>query len=362
MTDKPVIIVALDSFKGCLASQEACSAATLGAEAAGCVARCFAVSDGGEGWLDAWHSAAGGRMEYCMATDPLGRKIKARYLLLDDGTAVLESALTCGLGLLAHDELAPLSATSYGLGLQVAHCAKHGARHIIVGLGGTCTSDAGSGMLAALEREAGAAFPLRDGQPLAKVRFTVATDVANPLLGPSGAARVFAPQKGATESDAEQLELHAAAMAQRYAALCGRDRSTDAGAGAAGGLGYAFMQLLGAECRSGAKLLLDRAGFDDALRGASLVITGEGSADRQTLMGKLPAHVMRRAKDAGVPTVIIAGKVEDREALLEAGFQDARTINRTDTKNPMDPHTARQNIAATVQANLTRWLANNKNY
>ena len=161
---------------------------------------------------------------------------------------------------------------------------------------------------------------------LGECRFTLASDVTNPLCGENGAAYVYAPQKGATPEMVEQLDRRARLFAGKSALHFGFDKSNEPGAGAAGGLGYAFMQYLGAEMKSGADLLLDLAGFNEKIKDADLIITGEGSADRQTLMGKLPERVLKCGKESGVPVGLVAGVVEDKEVLLSAGFSFVKSI------------------------------------
>ena len=186
---------------------------------------------------------------------------------------------------------------------------------------------------------------------LGQCRFTIACDVRNPLYGPEGAACVYGPQKGATPDDVDLLDGRARRFAGFSARHFGFDRSCEPGAGAAGGLGYAFMQYLGATVRGGADLMLDMAGFDGMLHDATCVITGEGRADRQTLMGKLPGSVLSRARAAGVPVWLIAGSVADVSCLLEAGFArvEAVTPADMDTAYAMRPDTARENIKETIK-------------
>ena len=161
---------------------------------------------------------------------------------------------------------------------------------------------------------------------LDECRFTLACDVDNPLCGENGAAHVYGPQKGATPEMVAQLDRRARLFAEKSAQHFGFDRSAEPGAGAAGGLGYAFMQYLGAEMKSGADLLLDIIGFDEKIKGADLIITGEGGADRQTLMGKLPQRILMRGQQTGVPVGLVAGSVSDRELLLKAGFAFVESI------------------------------------
>lgn len=310
------VILAIDSFKGCLRSVEANRAAAEGVRSACPDAEIVEVpvSDGGEGFLEAFHAAIGGRFVTVPVMDPLMRSISARYLLKGQ-TAVLEVAEAIGLSLLSPEERNPMSASSYGVGQLVTDAVKNGARHIIVGLGGSATIDAGRGMLQALT----GIESLRD------IRFTIAADVDNPLCGEQGAARVFGPQKGATPQMVRLLDDEARQFAADSARRFGYDRSGMKGAGAAGGLGYAFLQYLDAEFVPGAELLLETIGFDALVANASLVITGEGSADRQTLMGKLPMGILRHS--GGVPVCLIAGRVNDRPQLLQAGFSWVACIN-----------------------------------
>lgn len=329
MTSK--YIIAMDSLKGCLSSKEAGQAVAEALTQADADARAtvFTVSDGGEGMLEAFTEAIGGSIERAYVHDPLMRRVWAEYGITPGGTAVIETARACGLTLIDEEERNPLRATTYGVGELVAAAIGRGCRKFIIGLGGSGTSDAGIGMLRALtDRLAPRGGTIDDALrgELGRCAFTLACDVDNPLCGADGATMVFARQKGATPEMLPMLEKRAERFARASAAHFGFDRSTQPGAGAAGGLGYAFMQYMGAETQPGADLLLDLCGFDDALRGATCVITGEGHADRQTLMGKLPMRVMARAKAKGVPTWLLAGRVDDKESLLEAGFDKAESI------------------------------------
>ena len=333
---KQKIIVAIDSFKGCLTSREAneaAAAAIKGRIEAGLAS--FAseteviqmpVSDGGEGWTEAFRSAVGGETVELVVRDPLWRPVVAHYLVKDD-TAVIEMAEASGLTLLKPEERNPMVATSYGTGQLIADAVRRGCRHVCVGLGGSATSDVGRGMLKGIEDQmdadhAATIHPFSD-----EVRYVVATDVTSPLYGPNGAAQLFAPQKGATAEQVEQLETISQETAMHNKAQMGYDCSGKPGAGAAGGLGYAFMQHFGSEVRPGAELLLDLLGFDRQIADADLIVTGEGSADRQTLLGKLPQRILERCKRQGKPTVLIAGKTSDGPTLLSSGFSAVRCVN-----------------------------------
>lgn len=339
------VIIAIDSFKGCLTSKQANEAAAEGIRRVCPNAKIveIPVSDGGEGYMEAFHAAIGGSLEEVVVRDPLMRPVTAKYLLHDE-MAVIEIAQASGLTLLTREERNPMVATSYGTGQLVADAVCKGARHIIIGLGGSATSDCGMGMLKALIDIFAKHGQWDDVEALKDVRFTIASDVENPLYGEKGAAHVFAPQKGATPEMVLRLDERAIKFAELSAKHFGYDRSQQAGAGAAGGLGYAFMQYLNAKSMSGIQLLLDTIRFKELVADADLIITGEGSADRQTLMGKLPMGILEQA--GHTPVYLIAGRISDREELLNAGFARVDCINPPDItlEEAMRKEVARQNI------------------
>jgi glycerate kinase len=365
------IIVAIDSFKGCLTSAEANQAASEGVFAKMPEAEVvqIPVSDGGEGWLEAFNVAIGGELVEVNVKDPLMRPIVAQYLMQGD-TAVIEIAKASGLTLLSPEERNPMVATSYGTGQLVVDAVRKGCKRIIIGLGGSATSDCGIGMLRAIIDAFVQNGSWDNVRELDDVRFTIATDVTNPFCGENGAAHVFAPQKFAIKREQSELDsiaereqtrpqvkgaiheqvLALDARAKRFAEASakhlGRDCQNMPGAGAAGGLGYAFLQYMNAECRSGIDLLLDAIHFDDLLQDANLVITGEGSADRQTLMGKLPFGILQRAQRHDVPVMLIAGRIADEQQLLDAGFSHVACINPPGLplEIAMQPATAKENI------------------
>lgn len=359
------IIIAIDSFKGCLTSQEANQAAAEGITAhipdAGVIQ--IPVSDGGEGWLTAFQAAMGGELITMTVRDPLMRPVTAHYLVHSD-TAVIEMAQASGLTLLSPEERDPWKATSYGTGQLVVDAVRRGCRDIIIGLGGSATSDCGIGMLHAVidsftRQTPSTAHSRWDGiHELDGIRFTIATDVTNPLCGDHGAAHVFAPQKGATPEMVLRLDARARRFAELSARHFGYDRQEQPGAGAAGGLGYAFLQYMNATCRPGIDLLLEAVRFDEMLEDATLVITGEGAADRQTLMGKLPYGILQHAKTHRVPVCLIAGRVADRDALLHAGFAQVTCINPAGLplSEAMRPEIAKNNISATFCHRRSRLL------
>ena len=369
------IIVAIDSFKGCLTSAEANQAAAEGIIDKMPEAKVVQVlvSDGGEGFLEAFQAAMGGEIVEVKVKDPLMRPIVAPYLL-QGNTAVIEIANASGLMLLKPEERNPMVATSYGTGQLVVDAVRRGCKHIIVGLGGSATSDCGIGMLRAIIDAFAKGCNWDDLRQLDDVRFTIATDVTNPLCGENGAAHVFAPQKFAIKREQSELDsiaereqtrpqvkgatpeqvLALDARAKRFAEVSAKHLNRDCqnmpGAGAAGGLGYAFLQYMNAECRSGIDLLLDTIHFDDLLLDADLVITGEGSADRQTLMGKLPFGVLQRAKKYHVPVMLIAGRIADEQLLLDAGFSHVACVNPPGLpfEIAMQSETAKENIKTTI--------------
>jgi len=344
------VVIAIDSFKGCLTSKEANQAAAEGVNSIHPMAEVVQVpvSDGGEGFMEAFHAAIGGELMELTVRDPLTRPVSAKYLL-HDKLAVIEIAQASGLTLLSKEELNPMVATSYGTGQLVTDAVRRGAEHIIVGLGGSATSDAGIGMLHALIDAFGKYGQWDDIKELKNVRFTIASDVKNPLCGENGAAHVFAPQKGGTAEMVQLLDERARKFAAVSAKHFGYDRSESEGAGAAGGLGYAFLQYMDAECKPGIELLLDTIRFQKIVKDADLVITGEGSADRQTLMGKLPMGILQHSGDA--PVCLIAGRISDKEELLKAGFAHVECINPEGItlEEAMRKEAAQQNISDTVR-------------
>ena len=279
------------------------------------------------------------------ATGPTGEPIIAGYAL-DRHRAVIELAAVVGLDRLPGGQLDPLGASTYGLGVVIKDALDRGAQEIVLGLGGSASTDGGAGMVQALGarlydsagqdlRPGGGALadlarvdlaPLQD--TLGGARILVATDVDNPLLGPNGAAAVFGPQKGASAAEIDRLEHGLGTLARVVADAIGRDDSTQPGAGSAGGTGFAALALLNADIRPGIELVLELVDFASRLDGAGLVITGEGSLDEQSLAGKAPIGVARAAGAAGVPVVAVAGRsVLSRERLVAAGIAAAYPLS-----------------------------------
>lgn len=354
------VIIAIDSFKGCLTSLEAGQAVAEAFGNAGAETVVLNASDGGEGMLGAFLAAVDGERVAVRAHDAMMRPVESAYGRSGD-LAIVEVAQACGLTLIEEDVRNAVAATSYGVGEIVADCLSHGCRRFIVGLGGSATTDAGMGMLRAMiDRLAPAGGHFGDlRQLLDGCEFTLASDVRNPLYGPDGAAHVFAPQKGATPSSIPFLDNRLRRFAAISARHFGYDCSSVPGAGAAGGLGYAFMQYMKAECRSGAELLLDLLRFDSLLEGADMVVTGEGSADRQTLMGKLPSVVMRRSAVKAVPVVLLCGRLSDASQLRESGFSAVAAVSPSSMPltEAMRPDVARRNIVRCIEKNIGEWTS-----
>jgi glycerate 2-kinase len=287
------LLAAPASLKGVLSPGEAAALLAAGMRRVEGVEAVEApVADGGEGTASVIYAALGGEWRSAVVADPLGRTIAASWLLLEDGTAVVDSAAAIGLPLLREHERDPLRASSRGLGELLLATLASQPTSLIVGVGGTATVDGGVGMRGVL------------GGWLHDVPIRVACDVRNPLLGERGAARVFGPQKGADREEVEELELRLAAL-EELAAY--RDLP---GAGAGGGLGAAFAAM-GAELVDGAELVLDLTGFDELAEGAALVVTGEGTVDATTFEGKAPGAVLRRCEALGVPCELFGGIVAD---------------------------------------------------
>ncbi|QVQ53246.1 glycerate kinase [Spiractinospora alimapuensis] len=320
------IVIAPDKFAGTLSAPEAARAMADGWTSVHSQTNVDIVplSDGGPGFVEVMGEALDATTVTVEVTDPLGRPVSAQFALLDteEGTtAYIESAQACGLHLLEEYQRDPERASSYGVGQLIASAVDHGATTIVVGLGGSATNDGGAGLLAALGATPRPALS-RGGAGLASlrgsvdleparsavgaVRLVAATDVDNPLLGAHGATRVFGPQKGADARAVERLE----ADLVRWADATDPDRRLrdTAGAGAAGGLGYALL-LLGGRVESGVELVLDAVQLDRRVAAADLVLTGEGSFDSQSLRGKLPHGVARMATAHEVDCLVLAGRV-----------------------------------------------------
>ncbi len=339
-------IVLSDSFKGTLSSREICRIAKqVTAELAPrCECIALPVADGGEGTVDCFLASCGGKAVTVEVTGPFpAEKRKVRYALLPDETAVIECASSAGLPLV-RDRKDPCRTTTYGIGEQMAHAEAHGAKRIILGLGGSATNDGGCGAAAALGvrffDEHGEEF-LPVGGSLHRIcridtsglslhiPVTVMCDVDNPLWGEQGAAYIFGPQKGADESTVRLLDDGLRVFDRALTAAYGKSFADTAGAGAAGGFGAGAAAFFGATLRRGIDIVLQQIRFDSLLQGCDLVITGEGRLDRQSLNGKVISGVAKHAKAQNVPVVAIVGSVgEESRAVYECGISAVFSINR----------------------------------
>lgn len=342
------IILAPDSFKGTMSSQEICGILAQEIHRVWPQAQVVSipVADGGEGSVDAFLAAVGGEKIAVPCKGPHWEDIQGFYGLLPDGTAVVEMAAAAGLPL-AGQRLCPDQTTTYGVGQLVRTAVRGGAKRLIVGLGGSATNDGGAGMAAAL----GVRFFRADGEPyiptggtldqlarvdrsglepaLADVELTAMCDIDNPLCGPTGASAVFGPQKGAGPDMVPVLDRNLGHLAGIMAVSLGRDLRDMPGAGAAGGLGFGVAAFFGGRLQMGIETVLDVVGFDRLLEGAWLVITGEGCIDGQSLRGKVVSGVARRAKAADVPVIAMVGDIgEGAGGLYEQGVTGIFSINR----------------------------------
>lgn len=313
------VVICPDKFAGTLTAVDAAQAIASGwaSVAPGDELVCRPVADGGPGFVEVLHASLGGSLVDVPTTDPLGRPVTGQVLMVGE-TAYVESAHACGLHHLASEERDPKVTTSYGLGALIR--AAGAAKRIVVGLGGSGTNDGGFGLLASLRGDPHPAlcwdatrFDTAGDvdQVLGGVELIGASDVDSPLTGPQGASAVYGPQKGATPSDVELLDAALARWArvlERHLPGCPAGLADLPGAGAAGGLGAALLAL-GGRIISGIELVRDQTGLDEALAGADLVITGEGSFDHQSLRGKVIAGVAGAAQELGIPCVVLAGNV-----------------------------------------------------
>ncbi|MGV8908277.1 MAG: glycerate kinase [Propionicimonas sp.] len=367
------IVVAPDSFKESMTAAAAAAAMARGVLRVVPDAECTLVpmADGGEGTTDALIAALGATRRSATVRDALGRTIAAGYGLSRDGLAVLEVAAAVGIGLIAADERDVFASDSRGVADLVRDALDAGATRLLVGLGGSATTDGGAGLLAGL----GLRFLDATGTPvrthpdglarlsrvdlaaldprLAGLQIDLASDVTNPLLGPNGAAAVFGPQKGATAAQVPVLDATLARVANALVAAGLPDVREAPGAGAAGGLGCAFLAL-GARLRPGVEVVAEAVGLERAVEGADLVLTGEGSLDAQTAAGKAPAGVLAVARRHRVPVFAFAGRV--RAGSAELGFAACVPI----VEESVDLATALRegeiNLELAVASTLARWL------
>lgn len=366
------IIIAPDSFKGSLSAS--CAADIMARACRRVFEDCetvrMPVADGGEGTLEAIVGAAGGEYVRCRVTGPLWQQVEADYGLIDGGkTAVIEMAQASGITLAQPGD--PIGATSYGTGELIRRALDGGAERLLVGIGGSATNDGGMGMLSALgavfrdergsvlrgcgadlEKVAGV-----DAAALPKADITVICDVTNPLLGANGATYIYGPQKGAVGETRELLEAGMANYAH-VMRTAGFVDCSFAGAGAAGGVGYALAGVMGARLRPGIDAVLDTVGFDRALDGADIVLTGEGRLDSQSVKyGKVPTGVARRCCAAGIPVIAIVGSLgEGAEEYLNEGITSMEAL----ANGPLTLEYAMEHAGELLEAAVVRALSSMK--
>ena len=330
------------------------------------------LADGGEGTTEALVEGLGGTYVSAVVTGPLGGSVNAVYGILGDGrTAVMEMARASGIMLVDRKKLDPSKATTYGVGEMILDAAGRGCREFIIGIGGSATTDGGAGMLQALgfeitdEKGENIRPGIRDLDRIADItpknvpkvlkecHFSIACDVKNPLCGENGAVWIYGPQKGVREEEKDIFDRKMKHFADKTQEYTGADHRTAPGAGAAGGLGYAFLSYLpNAELKSGIDIVLEAVGLEQELKDADLVITGEGRLDHQTAMGKAPVGVARLAKKYGVKVFAFAGSVsrdasECNSAGIDAFFPIVRGV--TTLEEAMDPENAKENMALSVE-------------
>jgi len=376
------IVIAPDSFKGCLSAAQVSEAIQAGICAADRDITCEKVplADGGEGTVDALVHATDGRFANAVVEGPLGDSVEAQFGILgDEETAVIEMAAASGLPLIPQEKRDPTRTTTYGTGQLITAALDAGCRRLVVGIGGSATTDGGAGMAQALgarmldsqgrgiTRVSGGrldevtAIDISElDQRLGECLMRVACDVDNPLLGPRGAAAVYGPQKGATPAQVEKLEAGLAQFAELLERNLGKSVAEVPGAGAAGGLGAGLLAFCGAQLEPGINIVLDVVKLAERAAGAELIITGEGKIDSQTAFGKAPTGALRVGQQLGIPVIAIGGSVaSDASQLSNYGFAALFSCLQQpmSLSEAMCPQTARQMLKATAEQIMRLWLA-----
>lgn len=365
------IVVAIDSFKGSLSSLEAGNAVKHGILKASSNAdiSVFPLADGGEGTTEALFSALKGEMISLTVTGPLFEPVRSEYAIVNNNTAVIEMSKAAGLTLVPKDLRNPLETTTFGVGEMIGDAISKGCRNFIIGIGGSATNDGGIGMLSALgfeflDENEKTIIPTAKGleklriirtnnslPQLSECNFRVACDVTNPLCGKNGCSAVFAPQKGATEDMAERMDASLRNYAAVSSAVSKRAEIDFPGAGAAGGLGFAFNTFLNAELQSGIDIVINEIGLEEYIKNADIVITGEGKLDSQTVMGKAPHGVSKIAKRYDKKVIAFSGIIGDgaercNENGIDAYFPILRKIISAD--DALDKSIAAENLSETA--------------
>ena len=366
------IVIAIDSLKGSLSSMEAGHSIEQGIRNVLPETKVLVkpLADGGEGTTEALVEGLGGDMVQVQVHGPLETPVNAAYgVIRESNTAIMEMAAAAGIILVGKDKR-PLDATTYGVGEMIRDAITRGCREFIIGIGGSATNDGGIGMLTALGYEfldaegkpagigAGALYKVAkicDDKVMPELKdchFRIACDVTNPLCGENGSTYIYGPQKGVTVELRDELDHAMGAYAQVVKAYNGTDYAKTPGAGAAGGLGFAFLSFLSGELLPGIELVLNAVEMDKAMEGADLVFTGEGRLDYQTAMGKAPVGIAKMAKKHGAKVIALAGAViegaqECNEQGIDAYFPILRQVVTLD--EAMDPATARKNMVETTE-------------
>lgn len=366
------IIIAPDSFKGSLSAVEVADAIEEGIKKVipDCEIVKTPIADGGEGTMNTLVSALGGKKTKIIVHDPLMRPIEVEYGLVEDSkTAIIDMAIANGLTVLHKKEQNPATTTTYGTGQIIKNALHRGCRSFLIGIGGSATNDAGTGMLKALgfrfldinaEETDGTGNALHSIYSIDEAKamlglkgaqFTIACDVNNPFSGKNGAAYVFAPQKGADKQMVKELDDGMESFRKLIEKQKKIDLNTIPGAGAAGGLGGGFAAFLNAELKPGIEMVLQAIGFEKHLQNADFVITGEGKLDKQTAMGKAASGIIDAASRKNIPVIAIGGRVENRQILLKRGFTSlfSTTPSTMSLKEAMLPETAKRNIIKTTE-------------
>ncbi|HEY8463528.1 MAG TPA: glycerate kinase [Bacillota bacterium] len=377
------VIIAPDSFKGCLSAKQAALAIERGIKKAvnnlDLEIIKVPMADGGEGTVEAIIEAVGGQIITETALDPLGNEIQSFYGILPDNTAVIEMAAASGLNLVAPAQRNPLLTTTYGTGQLIRSALESGCQKFIIGIGGSATNDGGAGMAQAL----GVKLLDRDGQEIGfgggqldqvaridlsavhpgikNAKFTVASDVKNPLCGPNGAASVYGPQKGATPEMVTILDRNMYHFAGVIKKDLGKDLLNVPGSGAAGGLGAGLLAFLNAEIKPGIEIVMEVADFEGKIKSADYVITGEGATDFQSMFGKVPFGIAQVAQKWGKPVICISGTLGNGcEKLYDAGITALFSI----VNKPMSLQEAMERgeaLLAQVTENIFRLIGHAKN-
>ncbi len=371
------VVIAIDSFKGSISSFEAGNSAAEGIKRVCSDAEIsvIPIADGGEGTVEALVEGMKGEIKEVTVCGPLGKSVVAKYGVAGE-TAIIEMSAAAGIFLLRRDELNPNITTTYGVGEMIKDAIKNGCRDFIIGIGGSATNDGGVGMLSALGFEfldkygkpvpfgakgVGMIEKITDDKALPELKeckFNIACDVTNPLCGERGCSAVYGPQKGATEEDVKVMDKALAHYGRLTKEKYAHADMNAAGAGAAGGLGFAFMAYLGGKLGSGIELVLDRIGIEEKIKAADLVITGEGRIDSQTVMGKAPIGIARLAKKHKKDVIAFAGCVTRDSNVcnnhgIDAIFPILRTVSTLD--EAMDAENAKLNMADTAEQAVRLW-------